>query len=153
MNWISVEERLPDFDVDKVNWGANSHAVLVVAWGKVYQADAHVYKDGKCVFTMSHVSGEVSGDVTHWMPLPDPPVEYPSSCIPVDNSLPRDHFPGGQNWNAEATPIKVGSEVKPRTPPKEEHVCKPSCHNPCLLDKHNPWKVARQGEVDNEPIE
>ena len=23
---------------------------------------------------------------------------------------------------------------------KAEHVCKPSCHNPCLLDERNPWK-------------
>ena len=24
--------------------------------------------------------------------------------------------------------------------PKPEHVCKPSCHNPCLLDDYNPYK-------------
>jgi hypothetical protein len=38
----------------------------------------------------------------------------PQSYIPVNNSLPRDHFPGGQNWNAEATPIKVEAAPEPK---------------------------------------
>ena len=50
--------------------------------------------------------------------LDEPPSETAQSYIPVNNSLPRDHFPGGQNWNAEATPLAVEGPAGPKPAPR-----------------------------------
>ena len=52
--WISVEERLPEEDKTVLTWG--KQGVILLDWRH----------DNKwCCF----------GEVTHWMPLPEPPKE------------------------------------------------------------------------------
>ena len=62
MKWISVKERLPD----------DSSWVLVYADGAM---NCMAFSKGKWVdWTLSSAGNIVISDITHWMPLPDRPV-------------------------------------------------------------------------------
>lgn len=72
--WISVEERLPpiddshlDYDSEVVVWSQT----LGVVSGVEYHA-ARPAKERRFVR-----DGEAIPDVTHWMPLPNPPAQEP----------------------------------------------------------------------------
>ncbi len=81
MNWIPVEERLPEMDADRKHFSSKS--VLVVykydygggpqfpAIGIAYFAA--VLKDGASGHYCWFLASEIRVDVTHWMPLPELP--------------------------------------------------------------------------------
>ena len=71
MNWVSVEDRLPK----------NGIYVLVVWFGRVQYAAAKIEQLNDLEFEWVFSSGEVmslststGALITHWMPLPEPPV-------------------------------------------------------------------------------
>lgn len=73
MEWISVEDRLPE--VEEHRYGAESHAVLVANKDGVDCGYLTRFRrDGQMhwVTNDSTVSDEIHG-VTHWMPIPEPP--------------------------------------------------------------------------------
>ena len=67
MNWISVKDRLPDWDVYTL-WVLKSGIMFIDdidhdnSW-KNFKLQ-HEYND----FAMNHTD-----EITHWMPLPEPP--------------------------------------------------------------------------------
>jgi len=61
MKWISVKERLPE--MDKV--------VLVSNGILVYPSHRGISDEGYCWYNWGGISEKE--DVTHWMPLPEPP--------------------------------------------------------------------------------
>lgn len=76
MNWISVDERLPDFGVPV--WASDGDRIVMLErfddsdgwlWARVYYGAYHNggtwYYDAECDDDYSHI--------THWMPLPEPP--------------------------------------------------------------------------------
>ena len=65
MEWISVNERLPEEDED---------VLVMTAEGKFASGGMHVASlDEDGVWYPSHGDGWEFPDVTHWMPLPEPP--------------------------------------------------------------------------------
>jgi hypothetical protein len=60
VKWISVEERLP----------RNGLKVLVLKKHHAPTIQSALFRDNRFIF-----AGETMGDITHWMPLPDPPTE------------------------------------------------------------------------------
>ena len=58
--WISVEDDIPTDDRDVLAWVYNEG--ITIAWFDGYTGEWQVY-------------GSYYGDVTHWMPLPEPPKE------------------------------------------------------------------------------
>lgn len=73
MNWISVKDRLPQMSQDKLVKGYKQIQVLaycdkgmVCAW---FQIDTEKFYD------VSGWLGTEIYNVTHWMPLPEPPKE------------------------------------------------------------------------------
>ena len=71
MEWISVEDRLPEYSKHVlVVWGKDRH----VAAGAVYPITRHIGKDSPIDdrwFLYPSRSGGIKP--THWMPLPEPP--------------------------------------------------------------------------------
>jgi hypothetical protein len=65
MEWISVNDRLPEEDED---------VLVMTAEGKFASGGMHVASlDEDGVWYPSHGDGWEFPDVTHWMPLPKPP--------------------------------------------------------------------------------
>jgi hypothetical protein len=63
--WIAVSERLPEEDED---------VLVMTAEGKFASGGMHVASlDEDGVWYPSHGDGWEFPDVTHWMPLPEPP--------------------------------------------------------------------------------
>ena len=61
MEWISVKDKLPE---KRKRVLASDGELVVVAWiGKVL----NMWEGWQCI------DNEYFGDVTHWMPLPEPP--------------------------------------------------------------------------------
>lgn len=72
MEWISVKDRLPEYK------GAGDEQIVIVTGleiGRryVYYARAHDYGEKKDPNEIFSVGGWSDMNVTHWMPLPDPP--------------------------------------------------------------------------------
>ena len=63
--WISVEERLPDYD-STVLMFEQVGLFTAIAMGRLTRDEGFVTQDG------------FPADVTHWMPLPEPPKEKDS---------------------------------------------------------------------------
>ena len=65
-NWISVDEELPEKGKDVLVWSSGSDEPMVgYYWHWNWQRKQHmfdVYNDRK-----------IRGNITHWMPLPQPP--------------------------------------------------------------------------------
>lgn len=59
MEWISVDERLPDMGEYVLAVSPHSHELLIV------RRNRHGYVDYKIDYH----------EITHWMPLPEPPKE------------------------------------------------------------------------------
>lgn len=63
-DWISVKDRLPDHGQDVICYGK--------PWGVRFSA-AYIDFDGVMKFANYRLGCGDNPDVTHWMPLPDPP--------------------------------------------------------------------------------
>ena len=73
--WISVEKRLPERDATKTDNFGRPKSVRVLCTCKQRSGKVFV-KEGYCVWDGDHVYWSIPGsidDVTHWMPLPEPP--------------------------------------------------------------------------------
>ena len=76
MEWISVEDRLPE-DVGEVlvcNWNEHTDMDCTVAY---YQAKRDMWHASTDMLDAFNYDGgaqiNIDQDVTHWMPLPEPP--------------------------------------------------------------------------------
>ena len=72
--WISVKDRLPDEEVLAANFAPGTHGYKEYIIGyveavKCYDLD---WEKDKCV---AQNDFEILENVTHWMPLPEPPKE------------------------------------------------------------------------------
>jgi len=70
--WINVTDRLPEIS-KKDEWSnknGHSDTVLVVEQGKIYFG-VYIKQDRFKTWLVSGRSGNIQ--VTHWMPLPEPP--------------------------------------------------------------------------------
>lgn len=68
--WISVEERMPEIDVDVQTFRFGFSGIERLERQIVARWDGEVWVD----WALQEVSPEC---VTHWMPLPDPPKDKP----------------------------------------------------------------------------
>ncbi len=66
MGWISCKERMPDFKSF-----CNESTFLVVKNGKTDIGCVGWYTDNSCKLWVE--MGDEDEDITHWMPLPQPP--------------------------------------------------------------------------------
>ena len=65
MEWISVEDRLPDETDDVLLYDSQ----MGVFSGRISYVISHGY------FNITHTTGHTANGATHWMPLPEPPKE------------------------------------------------------------------------------
>jgi hypothetical protein len=70
MNWISVEDRLPE----GCNVGLNKLFIVAVGLPERTLFTYYAWFDGN-EFYCSDFGGNINSLVTHWMPLPEPPKE------------------------------------------------------------------------------
>lgn len=72
--WISVEERLPDGEVLAANFapGTYGYKEYLIGYVSVVKCTEPDWEKGKCYATNDF---EILNNVTHWMPLPEPPKE------------------------------------------------------------------------------
>ena len=72
MEWISIKEKLPEYKK------GTTQIVIVsgIEDGEryVYYAEIHAYGKKKTADNIFSVPGWSRMNVTHWMPLPEPPV-------------------------------------------------------------------------------
>ena len=76
--WISVKERLPEDDLSiKKNVGAALGCLTVLVYnGVVKQTNRYFCEESKLGLLPKTEGWEwASSNVTHWMPLPEPPKE------------------------------------------------------------------------------
>ena len=75
--WINVEDMLPDRGVRVLAWGNGWYSVGDCFHGTQENHHHYCHKDGECkeVAWRWHEDGTTvrHANVTHWMPLPDPP--------------------------------------------------------------------------------
>lgn len=69
--WISVSDKLPEVGKAGVY---RSDDVLVVDNGDILTACFVKIKSGQLWWRMSHIDDRLT-NVTHWMPLPEPPTQ------------------------------------------------------------------------------
>jgi len=62
--WISVKDRLPD---------AGIRVLTLDKWGGIRDRELYAFTSGPLVFRPDGL--HLGKDVTHWMPLPEPPEE------------------------------------------------------------------------------
>lgn len=74
MNWISVKDRLPEYNTKRQN-----EIVIVSGFEDgeryVHYAEPHAYGKKEKAEDIFTVPGWSKMNVTHWMPLPEPPTE------------------------------------------------------------------------------
>jgi hypothetical protein len=73
MEWINVDERLPD-ETDKV-WIWDGNDALIGRWNGFEGVNCGFYIDGTHASCYGFCTDEESNNVTHWKPLikPEPP--------------------------------------------------------------------------------
>lgn len=77
MEWISVKDRLPDIDKTTSNY----ERIGVIAYGKGWSKSGYrIYERtlvrGKTDYRWKYPWDRISDEeITHWMPLPEPPKE------------------------------------------------------------------------------
>jgi hypothetical protein len=71
--WIPVTERLPDLELVEANANDHNWYACLVAWrfSKDRISVRKAWYDGECFD--DGFNGDITDDVTHWMPLPQPP--------------------------------------------------------------------------------
>jgi hypothetical protein len=74
MNWINVNEQKPEPNALVLCWVANKY-FMCGRWYTEIPKGAWMLDDG-----------EVEGDVTHWMPLPDAPMANAAVREPEDSA-------------------------------------------------------------------
>lgn len=62
--WISVKDRLPEIGV---------RVLTLDKWRHIHDRKLYQYRSGGLVFTPDGL--KPGNDVTHWLPLPEPPEE------------------------------------------------------------------------------
>lgn len=67
--WISVDERLPTENDGRVSWGVNAYKKYIL----VNIVSRRVAMT--CRFNLTDKCFETADKVTHWQPLPQPPIE------------------------------------------------------------------------------
>jgi len=71
MEWISVKDRLPNAEIS---------VLAVDADGDMHVAfRTELYEDVKEVMQWTYYDFLPWSDVTHWMPLPAPPITFPEA--------------------------------------------------------------------------
>jgi len=79
MNWISVKDELPEDDISVLVYHAYDDHITV---GFFEKDNVHYYieSDGSIFYMDTGWETEIpwaqKGDVTHWMPLPEPPAVF-----------------------------------------------------------------------------
>lgn len=73
MEWISVKEQLPEMPDEKIKEGFVQMQVLV--WCDTGRHCAWYQPNAAEFYTCSGWFGQEVNNVTHWMPLPEPPRE------------------------------------------------------------------------------
>lgn len=70
--WISVEERLPEGEVLAANFAPGTHGYkeYIIGYVDEVKCTEPDWHRCKCYASNDH---EILNDVTHWMPLPEPP--------------------------------------------------------------------------------
>lgn len=68
--WISVDERMPEREVLAANFAPRTYGYKEYIIG--YVSEEKCTEPGKCFATNDY---EILYNVTHWMPLPEPPKE------------------------------------------------------------------------------
>ena len=63
--WISVKDRLPDYDVDVILWGSEWKHVYLGYWRHSDEWIGRQHPESQ--------EPMPNTDPTHWMPLPEPP--------------------------------------------------------------------------------
>ena len=74
MKWISVDDRLPEENQEIVMFGRSYSMENYVSTGEF----GGVHSNGPCWLEYpGDADGclDIMSDVTHWMPLPEPPIE------------------------------------------------------------------------------
>ena len=66
--WVSVEDRLPERNLD--------NALILISFKGKYLYYVAYFEDGKW-YVPNMYGRDCLKDVTHWMPLPEPPKEEP----------------------------------------------------------------------------
>lgn len=67
--WISADERLPTENDGRVSWGVNAYKKYILV---------NIVSRGvamTCRFNLTDKCFETADEVTHWMPMPQPPSE------------------------------------------------------------------------------
>ena len=73
MNWIDVNEKLPEVGIDSV-YGSAWVLVSYVFDGKQYVGEARFIKVKQPYWKNVFGDKMINNQVTHWMPLPEPPM-------------------------------------------------------------------------------
>lgn len=76
--WISVEDRLPEVDCSAVNYGRKFQKSIRVLCACKQKSGKVMVKEGYCEVYKDTAYWKIPGSidsVTHWMPLPPPPIE------------------------------------------------------------------------------
>mgnify|MGYP002132765679 FL=1 len=73
MNWIDVNEKLPETGIDSV-YGSEWVLVSYVFDGKQYVGEARFIKVKQSYWENVFGDKMINNQVTHWMPLPEPPM-------------------------------------------------------------------------------
>lgn len=76
--WISVEERLPDIDLNAPGYDQNVRVLAAISSKYVremkYERNAYAKTEKGRTPRWVEINGSLSySPVTHWMPLPEPP--------------------------------------------------------------------------------
>ena len=80
-DWISVKDRLPQKDDYRYIWAVSRHFIAVLVYSdREISLGMYLSVSNKWVDN----NGDVIDFVTHWMPLPEPPVEKTKEELEIE---------------------------------------------------------------------